>query len=325
VVVSQLHRSPGICFEQSSHSSGAVLFSFRIIPDRGSWIEIQFDAQDLLWMYLDRRQRRRKFLITTFLRAIGYGTDEELLGLFYSFEKLSPGRDPGEDQIAGRVFKEDVIDVDSQTVLARRYDPVTPSVLKQMKAAGFNTVDVINVNWDQGIMLKSVRHDPVRSAEDALRDIYVKLRPGDPPTPSNAKQLIKRLFFDARRYDLGRVGRYKINQKLGLEEKVGRDLRVLDKEDVIAAIRYLISIRKGEGMIDDIDQGTDDAVRSLQRDHDSAEAGEPEDAFGGGEGFLRAEPVEPVHGPDQSAFRTGAQAEAERAGAGGTQPGAGRF
>jgi DNA-directed RNA polymerase subunit beta len=253
VVVSQLHRSPGICFEQSSHSSGAVLFSFRIIPDRGSWIEIQFDAQDLLWMYLDRRQRRRKFLITTFLRAIGYGTDEELLGLFYSFEKLSPGRDPGEDQIAGRVFKEDVIDVDSQTVLARRYDPVTPSVLKQMKAAGFNTVDVINVNWDQGIMLKSVRHDPVRSAEDALRDIYVKLRPGDPPTPSNAKQLIKRLFFDARRYDLGRVGRYKINQKLGLEEKVGRDLRVLDKEDVIAAIRYLISIRKGEGMIDDID------------------------------------------------------------------------
>jgi DNA-directed RNA polymerase subunit beta len=253
VVVSQLHRSPGICFEQSTHSSGSILYSFRIIPDRGSWVEVQFDANDLLWIYLDRRHRRRKFLVTTFLRAIGYGADTELLDLFYTYETLSLEGGKSGRVLTHRVFKEDVTDTESQTVLARRYEPVTENSLTQMKAAGVKSVETIDVSWDSGLMLKSIKDDPTRTMDDALKDIYLRLRPGDPATPSNARQLLKRLFFDPRRYDLGRVGRYKINQKLDLESKVGNDLRVLDKEDVVAAIRYVIGIRKGEGMVDDID------------------------------------------------------------------------
>jgi len=280
VIVSQLHRSPGICFEQSVHSSGNMLYSFRIIPDRGSWVEVQFDASDLLWIYMDRRHRRRKFLAVTFLRALGYGSDDDLLSLFYSFRKLKMSESSGAEKLVNLVFREDVIDVDSQTVLARRYEPLSENVLAQMKAAGFKDVDVVDVSWDSGIMLKSIKEDPTHSMDDALKDIYLRLRPGDPATVSNARQLLKRLFFDVRRYDLGRVGRYKINQKLdgeikdamGLIEAImarkdakekdafitvteEERLRTLtpDGSDLIAAIRYLISIRNGQGMVDDID------------------------------------------------------------------------
>ncbi len=279
VIVSQLHRSPGICFEQSPHSSGSMLYSFRIIPDRGSWVEVQFDSSDLLWIYLDRRHRRRKFLATTFLRALGYSTDEDLLGLFYSFRKLKLSEHLDADKLSTLVFREDVIDIESQTVLARKYEPLSENVLSQMKAAGFKEAEIVDVSWDNGVMLKSVKEDPTHSMDDALKDIYMRLRPGDPATVSNARQLLKRLFFDARRYDLGRVGRYKINQKLDAEIREAQaviarlmatkdekekeafitvndpDLRTLstDGADLIAAIRYLIGIRAGKGMVDDID------------------------------------------------------------------------
>ncbi|TFH16165.1 MAG: DNA-directed RNA polymerase subunit beta, partial [Lentisphaerales bacterium] len=263
VVVSQLHRSPGICFEKSVHPNGTMLYSFRIIPDRGSWIEVQFDTSDLLWMYLDRQRRRRKFLATTFLRALGYGTDEELTGLFYTFATLSLKKSHSEEEVAKLVFKEDVLDVDSQAVLARMFDPVTQTALERMRAAGCKTAEVIDVSWDGGILLKSIRSDGFRSKDEALKDIYHRLRPGDPATSPNAAQLLKRLFFDERRYDLGRVGRYKINQKLDLDGKVQGNLRVLDKEDVVASIRYLISIRKGEGTVDDIDHLGSRRVRTV--------------------------------------------------------------
>jgi len=253
VVVSQLHRSPGICSEQSLHSNGAMLYSMRVIPDRGSWIEIQFDTSDLIWIYMDRKRRRRKFLATTFLRALGYGTDEELLGLFYKFEKIRLNREISEEEITHRFFKEDIVDIDSKTVLARKYEPVTEAALKQMVDAGFKTVDFVDASWDQGIFIESIRADQTHSTDDALKDIYHRLRPGDPATPSNARQLLKRLFFDPRRYDLGRVGRYKINQKLGLQGKVDDDLRVLDKQDAIETVRHLVNIRKRQENVDDID------------------------------------------------------------------------
>jgi len=260
VVVSQLHRSPGICYEASIHANGSVLYSFRIIPDRGSWIEVQFDTSDLLQIYLDRKKRRRKFLATTFLRALGFGTDEELLNIFYTFEKLSLRGTVDESKLINRVVKEDVIDADSKTILARKYDPLTKDLVTQMKAAGDKSVEVVNVSWDDGIILKSLIKDPTHSHEEALKDIYHKLRPGDPPTISNAKQLLKRVFFDPRRYDLGRVGRYKMQEKLGLPET---DLRVLRKEDLIAAIKYLISLRGGEGTVDDIDHLGSRRVRTV--------------------------------------------------------------
>jgi DNA-directed RNA polymerase subunit beta len=264
VVVSQLHRSPGICSEQSLHANGAMLYSMRIIPDRGSWIEIQFDTSDLIWIFMDRRRRRRKFLASTFLRALGYGTDEEVCGLFYEFATIKlKGKLDGEEEYENIVFKEDLIDVDSRTVLARKFDEVTAGLLEQIKDAGFKTVEVIDVSWDNGIFLTSIRNDTAHTSDDALKDIYHRIRPGDPATPSNARQLLKRLFFDPRRYDLGRVGRHKINQKLDLEKKIDADLRVLDHQDVIESLRRLVKIRKGEENVDDIDHLGSRRVRTV--------------------------------------------------------------
>jgi DNA-directed RNA polymerase subunit beta len=260
VIVSQLHRSPGICFEQSVHANGTLLHSFRIIPDRGSWVEVQFDTSDLLNIYLDRKKRRRKFLATTFLRALGYGSDEELLGLFYTFETI-PVAQAKPEQLENRVVKADVVDADSQSILVKKFEPVTKDLLKQLQAAGIEKLGVVNVSWDDGLLLKSVRKDAAATADDALKDIYHKLRPGDPPTTSNARQLLKRLFFDPRRYDLGRVGRYKIQQKLGLDPK--NDSRTLDKEDFVAAVKYLIGLRRGEGTIDDIDHLGSRRIRTV--------------------------------------------------------------
>ncbi len=260
VIVSQLHRSPGICFEQTVHANGTLLHSFRIIPDRGSWVEVQFDTSDLLNIYLDRKKRRRKFLATTFLRALGYGSDEKLLGLFYAFGTIDVAKAKAE-QLEHLVVKADVVDADSQSILVKKFEPVTKDLLKQLQAAGIASLEVVDVSWDDGLLLKSVRKDPSASEDDALKDIYHKLRPGDPPTISNARQLLKRIFFDPRRYDLGRVGRYKIQQKLGLDPK--NESRVLEKEDFVAAVKYLIGLRRGEGTIDDIDHLGSRRIRTV--------------------------------------------------------------
>ena len=255
VIVSQLHRSPGVCTESALHANGQVLYSVRLIPDRGSWIEIQFDTSDIMWVYLDRRRRRRKFHATTFLRALGLGTDEQILREYYSFATINTGDTFTAEQLEFLRFKDDIIDIDSQAVLARRYDKVEEALLKQMVQAGLGTVEVVDVSWDEGLLLKTLVADPTRSEEEALNDIYHRLRPGDPATASNAKQLIKRLFFDPRRYDLGLVGRHKINLKLKLQDRVPADLRVLHESgaDVIESIRMLLDIKSGRDVVDDID------------------------------------------------------------------------
>ncbi len=271
VVVSQLHRSPGVCTEFAIHANGQTLYSVRIIPDRGSWIEIQFDTSDIMWVYLDRRRRRRKFYVTTFLRALGFGTDEQILSLYYTFNKIvldstaakkikSPYkvlkiRDLDVDALKFLHFKDDVIDMDSQAVLARRYEPVSEAVLRQMSQAGFTDVDVVDVSWDEGVLLKTLLVDTTHSETEALEDIYRRLRPGDPATASNAKQQLKRLFFDPRHYDLGLVGRHKLNQKLHLEGRVDPALRVLDESgcDVVESLRWLLDIKSGRSKVDDID------------------------------------------------------------------------
>ena len=258
VVVSQLHRSPGICSEQTPHPNGQMLYSVRLIPDRGSWIEIQFDSAGILWVYMDRRRRRRKFYATTFLRALGFGTDEQILKEFYNFQTLAVGETYDEDVLANLVMKDDLIDVDSNVLLAHRYDPITPALLSQIEAAGFETINVVDVSMDKGVLIKTLREDAksgIHTEEDALKDIYKRLRPGDPATPSNAKTLIKRLFFDKRRYDLGKVGRHKINQRLKLTGKVPEELRTLDESgiDVIEAMKLLLRIYMGEEQVDDID------------------------------------------------------------------------
>ena len=258
VIVSQLHRSPGICSEKAQHPNGQTLFSVRLIPDRGSWIEIQFDSSDIMWVYMDRRRRRRKFYATTFLRALGYGTDEDILKLFYAIKQVAVKTAHTADDLEMLVVKDDLIDVESQAVLARRYEPVTLALLEQLASAGFEKIDVVDVSSDEGVLIKTLREDAksgIHSEEDALKDIYKRLRPGDPATSSNAKTLLKRLFFEARRYDLGKVGRHKINQRLKLSGKVPEGLRTLHESgiDVIEAIRLLLRIYVGKEHVDDID------------------------------------------------------------------------
>jgi DNA-directed RNA polymerase subunit beta len=258
VVVSQLHRSPGIAFESSIHLNGKTLFSFRIIPDRGSWLEVQFDTNDLLYIYLDRRKRRRKFLATTFLRALGYGSDEEIIKLFHTIEDLKLSDNLEEEEISTKVLISDVRD--GEITVARAFEPLTKATVRQVMTLGIDTVKVVDTKDDDSI-IKALKKDPAHDEEEALKDIYRRLRPGDPPTVANARGLLKRLFFDPKKYDLGRVGRYKLNQKLGLD--VSLDERVMTKEDFIAATQYLIKLRRGEGTLDDIDHLGSRRVRTV--------------------------------------------------------------
>ena len=251
VIVSQLHRSPGICFESTVHSSGKMLFGFRIIPDRGSWLEVQFDSGDLLNIYLDRRRRRRKFFVTTFLRALGYGTDEAILKLFYQIEELKLKDFLASAETTDKVLVADAMDEEKQLVVARAFEPLTKAAARQLLELGIEKVKIVDTSVDEGCIVRTLKKDPCRNEEEALKDIYRRLRPGDPPTVANASALLKRLFFDPRRYDLGRVGRYKINQKLSRNADL--ESRILEKEDLIEAIKYLLNLRKGEGSVDDID------------------------------------------------------------------------
>ncbi|MDB6150315.1 MAG: rpoB [Chthoniobacter sp.] len=258
VVVSQLHRSPGICFESSLHLNGKVLYSFRIIPDRGSWLEVQFDTNDLLYIYLDRRKRRRKFLATTFLRALGYGSDSDIIHLFYDVEKLKLSESLEEEDIATKVLFADVRD--GEITVARAFEPLTKATIRQVMALGIKDVEVVDTKSDDTI-IKALKKDPAHDEDEALKDIYRRLRPGDPPTVPNARGLLKRLFFDPKKYDLGRVGRYKLNQKLGVD--VALSERVMTKEDFIAAMKYLTGLRRGEGTLDDIDHLGSRRVRTV--------------------------------------------------------------
>ena len=278
VVVSQLHRSPGIAFEATQHPNGKLLHSFRVIPDRGSWYEAMFDTSDLLYVYLDRKKRRRKFLTTTFFRALSFldveggigkgkdngektrGTDEEILKLFYDIEELTVKEAEKLEGLTSRVLIQDAVDTEKSLVVARAFEPLSKAVVKQIAELGVTKIKVVDTSVDEGIIIKCLKKDPAKNEEEALKDIYRRLRPGDPPTAANARALIKRLFFDPKRYDLGRVGRYKINQKLGIK---GGDSRILTKTDLVAATKYLLRLKKGEGSLDDIDHLGSRRVRTV--------------------------------------------------------------
>ena len=279
VVVSQLHRSPGIAFEATQHPNGKMLHSFRVIPDRGSWYEAQFDTSDLLYVYLDRKKRRRKFLTTTFFRALSFlahedkekgskakdnggltrGTDEEILKLFYTIEDLTVKEAEKIEDLQNRVLVQDAVDEEKGLVVARAFEPLSKAVVKQIAELGITKIKVVDTSVDEGNMIKCIKKDPAKNEEEALKDIYRRLRPGDPPTAANSRALLKRLFFDEKRYDLGRVGRYKINQKLGMKAEG----RILTKEDLVEATKYLLKLKKGEGSLDDIDHLGSRRIRTV--------------------------------------------------------------
>jgi DNA-directed RNA polymerase subunit beta len=261
VVVSQLHRSPGIAFEVTPHPNGKPLHSFRIIPDRGTWLEVQFDNNDLLYVYLDRRRRRRKFLITTLLRAIGYSGNVDLLNLFYEVRDLKVSKALNMENVSTLVLVEDAIDVQQGVVLARAFEPLTKQIVRTFEKHDINTLRVIDTSVDEGAIIRALKKDPTQNEEEALKEIYKRLRPGEPPTTANSRALLKRLFFDPKRYDLGRVGRYKVNQKLGLKADI--EQRILESSDIVAATKYLVRLKRGEGVVDDIDHLGSRRVRTV--------------------------------------------------------------
>ena len=251
VVVSQLHRSPGVSFEESTHTSGKTLHGFRIIPDRGTWIEAQFDQHDLLYVYLDRRRRRRKFLITTFLRALldwdpekDTDSDHKIIELFYDIENLQIEDLLKKDNVSNYVLIEPMFDRTKGAVLAKAFEPLTKTYLRAFQKAGESQLRAIDTSVDDGAIIRCLKKDTTKNKDEALKEIYKKLRPGEPPDRANAEALIKRLFLDSKRYDLAKVGRHMLNLKLGLDTPL--DIRVTTVEDLVAATRKLTDLKRGK-------------------------------------------------------------------------------
>jgi len=251
VVVSQLHRSPGVSFEETTHTSGKVLHGFRIIPDRGTWIEAQFDQHDLLYVYLDRRRRRRKFLITTFLRALldsesdkDRDSDQKIIELFYDIETLNIDELLGTENVSNYVLVEPMFDRAKGAVLAKAFEPLTKTYLRAFQKAGESQLRAIDTSVDDGAIIRCLKKDTTKNKEEALKEIYKKLRPGEPPEKANAEALIKRLFLDTKRYDLAKVGRHMLNLKLNLDSPL--EVRVTTVEDLVAATRKLTDLKRGK-------------------------------------------------------------------------------
>ncbi|MBR2722751.1 MAG: DNA-directed RNA polymerase subunit beta [Lentisphaeria bacterium] len=260
VIISQLHRSPGICFEKARHTSGRTLYSYRIIPDRGSWMDVQFDINDYIYIYLDRRRRRRKFLITTFLRAIGYESNKDILENIYSVESHTIASLLKKDTLEG-YYTIDKITNENDVVIIDELTSLTENHLQLMQENGIKSIELAFVPDGAKYIISCMKKDPARNAEQALNEIYRKMRPGDPDNIANAKLLVKRLFFDNLRYDLGTVGRFKINERLGLDLPLTE--RTLNKLDLLEATKVLIQLRHKNGEVDDIDHLGNRRVRTV--------------------------------------------------------------
>src|SRR5258706_89980 len=339
VIVSQLHRSPGVVFEESTHPNGQRLISARIIPFRGSWVEFTVDIHDVVYVHIDKK---KKFPATALLRAFGYGTNSDILRLFFATRDLDltkkresrtdvrevigaiiaedialPGEATAEDAPKARTKKAkaereaaenvllvkegdeltdvvynrlrrqnidtikvfashmrvdirdeqdavergerevrrklalDVVDADGE-VIAEAGQNLTDTILKKIRKAEVNKVSVFVVSGraESTLIKNTLAKDPTHSEKESLSQIYALLRPGDAPDATTAKQALERLFFSPKRYDLGRVGRYKINQRLGLNTP--SDYTVLSKEDFVEIIRYLVELHEGRGHTHDI-------------------------------------------------------------------------
>lgn len=261
IVVSQLHRSPGVFFNETRHPNGTKLFSARIIPMRGSWVEFTTDINDVMFVYIDRR---KKFPVTTLLRALGYSTDREVLELFDLVEEC-PVDHPEIESYFGRpiVLEKDIIDQDTGEILVERDQDLNEAVLEKIKAAGKKAVQFLKSDGSAGpeVIMNTLRRDSATSEEDALETIYRHLRSGDAPDLETARILIDRLFFNPKRYDLGDVGRYRINKRLSLA--IENTVTVLTKEDIIAIIKYLLEMRNGDRSADDIDHLGNRRVRTV--------------------------------------------------------------
>jgi DNA-directed RNA polymerase subunit beta len=287
VIVSQLHRSPGVFFESTTHPNGKRLYNARIIPYRGSWVEFSIDVKDIMYVHIDRK---RKLPATILLKALGIVTDKDILDLFYAIENLELGglKTKKSQRLIHRISAEDIIDPETGEILLECNQEITEEILKRMVKIEAISVKVYNIPLqdEADIIRNSLKKDACESEEEALARIYGLMRPGEPPRVDTARDYLNRLFFSPKRYDLASVGRYKLNGKLrhsnlfGSQKMMKRygfqsppeDLTTLCKEDFAAILRYLLLLRIAESEevkvgvtieTDDIDHLGNRRVRSV--------------------------------------------------------------
>ncbi|MBP7612094.1 MAG: DNA-directed RNA polymerase subunit beta, partial [Paludibacter sp.] len=276
VIVSQLHRSPGVFFGQSTHANGTKLYSARIIPFRGSWIEFATDINNVMYAYIDRK---KKLPVTTLLRAIGFESDKDILEIFNLAEEIKVSKTSLKkalgQKLAARVLKtwvEDFVDEDTgevvtierNEVIIDRETILEASHIDEIIEAGTPTILLHKTDANQNdyaIIYNTLQKDPSNSEKEAVLYIYRQLRNAVPADDSTAREVINNLFFSEKRYDLGNVGRFRINRKLNLTTSM--DTKVLTKEDIIEIIKYLIELINSKADVDDIDHLSNRRVRTV--------------------------------------------------------------
>lgn len=275
VVVSQLHRSPGVFFGQSYHPNGTKIYSARVIPFKGAWMEFATDINNVMYAYIDRK---KKFPVTMLLRAIGYASDAEILKLFDLADEIVVSKKSMKSiigrRLAARVLRtwtEDFVDEDTgevvsisrNEVIIERDTLIEEDHIDKIVDSGSKTVIVQKetLSADFSIIANTLQKDTSNSEIEALNHIYKQLRGTDPPDDETARSIIDKLFFSDKRYDLGEVGRYKINKKLGLNTHLS--IKVLAKEDIVAIIKYLVQLTNAKAEIDDIDHLSNRRVRTV--------------------------------------------------------------
>ena len=246
VVVSQLHRSPGVFFDETMHPNGKRLFSARILPYKGPWLEFSMDINDIMYVHIDRR---RKLPVSLLLKAMGLSKGGEILSLFRPDVEVEV-----DDDLIGRYnSSEDIINKETGEIIVEAFDEITSEHLEALREVGIGKLTGLAApeGTDPAVMENTLKKDPSENEEDALTRIYNLLRPGDPPNIETARGLLDRLFFNAKRYNLGDVGRYRINRRLDVG--IPFESTILHLEDFLAILRYLLQLRVGQGNTDDID------------------------------------------------------------------------
>ncbi|OGF97045.1 MAG: DNA-directed RNA polymerase subunit beta, partial [Candidatus Glassbacteria bacterium GWA2_58_10] len=266
VIVSQLHRSPGVIFEETTHTNGQRLFSARIIPFRGSWVEFTVDIHDTLFVHIDKK---KKFPATTLLRVLGYPENKDIIELFYEKTSIELKKVAGKgkrkrDASTGYLLAEELVDPETGEVLAAVGQELSLQLARTLGAQNREKIEVYSPlvkGLDNKLIKNTLRKDNCHNEEEALIRIYNALRNGDPPNLEIARDFIDKLFFSPKRYDLGAVGRFKINQRLEL--KIPLETVTLTQQDFIEVIKYLVLLTEGQGEIDDIDHLGNRRIRSV--------------------------------------------------------------
>src|SRR6056297_2064409 len=278
VIVSQLHRSPGVFFGTNEHPNGTQLYNARVIPFKGSWIEFSTDIRDVLWAYIDRK---KKVPFTTLLRALGYSSDEELFNLFGGTAVVEiETKKQYKKELVGRRLATDVVEEKMEEVIDDETGEVTEALNREvllevdhelteddygmLQEAGLEKVRLQTLEPEESerdVFMNTMRKDPSHDEESALAEIYRQIRTGEMPDAETARQVLERLFFSDKKYDLGEVGRYRLNKRLKID--VDMDIRYLTKDDILAIIKEIIRLKNMKAQVDDIDHLSNRRVRTI--------------------------------------------------------------